>query len=74
VFSLSSQSSSRGHKMPCPKCGKEILRRKMPNNEYVYFESKWAITRIKHHCFYIGQGIPKARDDKTLDLLDPDAD
>lgn len=45
----------------------------MPNKGWGHFEGGEGLSRVKHPCFGVGDGLSKVRDNETLDLF-PDND
>ena len=56
----------------CPKCGARILSVHMPNGGWAHFESGEGLSRVKHPCLHLGEGLGKKRDLETDDLFDDD--
>ncbi|WP_443749345.1 hypothetical protein [Asticcacaulis solisilvae] len=56
----------------CYRCGAKVRSARMPNGGWGHFETAEGLTRVQHACYYIGKGLSKRRDDKTLDLFDQD--
>lgn len=57
------------YRHPCPVCGSEIISVSMRNGGWAHFNGAAGLTRIKHHCLHLGEGLSKQRDDMTLDLF-----
>lgn len=57
----------------CQICGAQILKVPMPNNGWGHFEGGAGLSRVKHPCYDVGDGLSQKRDDETLDLF-PDND
>jgi hypothetical protein len=53
----------------CQKCGAEIISVRMPNKGWGHFEAARGLTRVKHPCMHMGEGLSRARDDMTPDLF-----
>lgn len=58
------------YRHPCPKCRTEIISVRMPNGGWVHFEGQAKLSRIKHPCMHIGEGLGRRTDDLTQDLFD----
>ena len=41
----------------------------MPKGGWVHFEGGKGLTRIKHPCLHLGEGLGKRRDEDTPDLF-----
>jgi len=41
----------------------------MPNGGWAHFEGAKGLTRVKHPCLNIGEGLSKKRDNQTPDLF-----
>jgi hypothetical protein len=59
----------RSYRSPCERCGAQIVHVHMPNGGWGHFEGAKGLTRIKHPCFSVGEGISEVRDERTLDLF-----
>jgi hypothetical protein len=61
----------RGSSFPtvCPTCNASMIVVSMPNGGRVCFEGKAGLTREKHFCMHVGEGINKGPDTRTLDLF-----
>lgn len=46
----------------------------MPNGGFVHFEAARGLSRIKHPCFTIGDGLSNKRPDGMDDLFDGGSD
>lgn len=66
-----SQGSRKGasFKRTCPICGAPILSVGMPRGGWVHFEGGKGLTRIKHPCLHLGEGLSSRRDEVTPDLF-----
>ena len=64
------QRKSKAYRHTCPHCGARIISVKMSKGGWAHFEGTHGLTRIKHPCLHLGEGISKARDDKTGDLFE----
>lgn len=66
-----SQGSRKGasFKRTCPICGAPILSVGMPRGGWVHFEGGKGLTRIKHPCLHLGEGLSSRRDEDTPDLF-----
>jgi hypothetical protein len=56
-------------KRACPICGAPILSVGMPRGGWVHFEGRKGLTRIKHPCLHLGDGLSGRRDENTPDLF-----
>lgn len=65
---LSSDSTS--FKRACPVCGALIVSVGMPKGGWVHFEGGEGLTRIKHPCLHLGEGLSRRRDGTTPDLFE----
>jgi len=67
----SSQGSRKGasFKRTCPICGAPILSVGMPRGGWVHFEGGKGLSRIKHPCLHLGEGLSSRRDAGTPDLF-----
>ncbi len=54
----------------CPKCGARILSVHMPKGGWAHFEGGEGLSRVKHPCLHLGEGLSKKRDLETHDLFD----
>ncbi len=57
-------------KRACPACGALIVSVGMPKGGWVHFEGGEGLTRIKHHCLHLGEGLGRRRDGTTPDLFE----
>lgn len=66
-----SQRCSKGtsFKRACPICGAPILSVGMPKGGWVHFEGRSGLTRVKHSCLHLGEGLSRRRDENTPDLF-----
>lgn len=66
-----SQRRSKGtsFKRACPICGAPILSIGMPRGGWVHFEGGKGLTRVKHPCLHLGEGLSGRRDENTPDLF-----
>lgn len=53
----------------CPRCGAQVLSVNMPNGGWAHFEGAKGLSRVKHPCLHIGEGLSSTRDDRTPDLF-----
>ncbi len=53
----------------CPICGALIVSVGMPKGGWVHFEGGKGLTRIKHPCLHLGEGLSRRRDEDTPDLF-----
>lgn len=67
---LSSERRGERYRQKCSRCGAHIISVHMPNGGWAHFEGAKGLTRIKHPCLHLGEGLGRDRDDKTLDLFD----
>lgn len=64
------EKQHRSFRHQCPVCGAEVITVRMPNGGSAHFEgSKW-LSRIKHSCLHLGEGLSQKRDLQTADLFD----
>ncbi|SDG31619.1 hypothetical protein SAMN04488117_11678 [Celeribacter baekdonensis] len=54
----------------CPICGALIVSVGMPRGGWVHFEGGKGLTRIKHPCLHLGEGLSRRRDEDTPDLFE----
>ena len=54
----------------CPVCGALIVSVGMPKGGWVHFEGGEGLTRIKHPCLHLGEGLSRRRDGITPDLFE----
>lgn len=64
------QRRGRRYGHPCPVCGAKIVSVHMPNGGWAHFESAKGLTRVKHPCLHIGEGLSQRPDRDTLDLFE----
>ena len=66
-----SQRRSKGasFKRACQICGAPILSIGMPRGGWVHFEGGKGLTRVKHPCLHLGEGLSGRRDENTPDLF-----
>lgn len=57
-------------KRACPACGALIVSGGMPKGGWVHFEGGEGLTRIKHPCLHLGEGLSRRRDETTPDLFE----
>ena len=71
-FAFSDRSKKKRGKRSntCPYCKARILSQPMPNGGWGHFEYGTGLSRIKHPCFTIGNGMSKVRPDGMEDLFD----
>lgn len=43
----------------CPICGAPIVSVRMPKGGWVHFEGGQGLTRIKHPCLHLGEGLSR---------------
>jgi hypothetical protein len=53
----------------CPFCNATMIVVSMPNGGRVCFEAQAGLSRVKHFCMHLGEGIGKGPDPRTLDLF-----
>src|SRR6185437_4966390 len=53
----------------CPDCGAAILSIHMPNRGWVHYFAEKGLTKVKHPCLHLGEGMSRARDKLTPDLF-----
>jgi hypothetical protein len=61
--------SGSSFKRACPLCGALIVSVGMPKGGWVHFEGGEGLTRIKHPCLHLGEGLSRRRDATTPDLF-----
>jgi len=54
----------------CPMCNAAILTVPMPNGGWGHFEAGKGLSKVKHPCFTIGNGLSKKKDTNTPDLFE----
>ena len=54
----------------CPHCGAKIISVHMPNGGWPHFEGGPALGKVKHPCLHRGEGLPKTRDEQTLEMFE----
>lgn len=42
----------------------------MPNRGWAHFEGAQGLTRVKHPCLHLGEGLSKKKDEETLELFE----
>ena len=57
-------------KRACPVCGALIVSVGMRKGGWVHFEGGEGLTRIKHPCLHLGEGLSRQRDLATPDLFE----
>jgi len=65
----SSSDKARRRTRPCPQCGAIISTVRMPNRGLVHFETGKGLSRVKHACLHLGEGLSHKRDEYTPDLF-----
>lgn len=60
----------KSYRRLCPRCGAEIASIRMPNGGLVNFEMATGLSRVKHPCLHVGEGLSRRRDDQTMDLFE----
>lgn len=65
------RSKGASFKRACPICGAPILSVGMPRGGWAHFEGRSGLTRVKHPCLHLGEGLSARRDDNTPDLFGP---
>ena len=68
-FRPSKDGKDKAYRHPCPICGAQIITMRMPNGGWAHFEGGKDLSKIKHPCSTIGEGLSKARDSETTDLF-----
>ncbi len=53
----------------CPFCNASMIVVSMPNGGRVCFEAHAGLSRVKHFCMHLGEGLGKGPDTSTLDLF-----
>jgi hypothetical protein len=54
----------------CPICGALIVSVGMPKGGWAHFEGDRGLTRIKHPCLHLGEGMCRRRVEDTPDLFE----
>lgn len=67
---LTRDTPRRSYRHRCPSCKAQILSVHMPNGGWAHFEGRKGMSRIKHPCLHMGEGLSRKRDDQTPDLFD----
>jgi hypothetical protein len=63
-------SRRRGpYRHECPYCGAQIISVNMPRGGWAHFEGARGLTRVKHPCLHLGEGLSRKRDNQTPDLF-----
>lgn len=65
------RSKTSSFRLACPICGAPIVSVGMPKGGWVHFEGVKGLTRIKHPCLHLGEGLSGRRDEATPDLFEP---
>jgi len=65
----SGRNAPRSNTSRCPSCGAEVIVR-AHNGGHLVNEAGPGLQHVRHPCFTIGDGMRKARCEKTGDLLD----
>src|ERR1700733_687024 len=63
------EERKRKYRHTCPGCNTGIVSVRMPNGGWVHYFAEKGLTRVKHPCLHLGEGMSKTRDKLTLDLL-----
>ncbi len=66
---LGTDKKRGSYKHECPRCQALIISVNMPNKGWAHFEGTKGLTRIKHRCFTMGEGLSRKRDEETPDLF-----
>jgi hypothetical protein len=68
---LGDRGSGKGasFRRTCPICGALIVSVDMPKGGWVHFEGGEGLTRIKHPCLHLGEGLSRRRGEGTPDLF-----
>ncbi|MDR9774706.1 hypothetical protein RJJ65_18990 [Rhizobium hidalgonense] len=64
------KSKKHSYRHPCPHCGAQIVSIHMRNGGWAHFEGKQGLSRTKHSCLHLGEGLGRRRDNLTADLFD----
>ena len=64
-----SERLKSSYRHPCPRCGTDIISVRMPNSGWAHFEGRNGLSRVKHPCLHLGEGMGSQGDDKTPDLF-----
>ncbi|MDK1390013.1 hypothetical protein QN224_32355 [Sinorhizobium sp. 8-89] len=64
------KSKKQSYRHPCPHCGAQIVSVHMRNGGWAHFEGKQGLSRTKHSCLHLGDGLGRRRDNLTPDLFD----
>ncbi len=65
----SDEDGKKNARYPCPVCGAALIRVTMPNGGRAHFEGVNGLTRVKHPCLHLGEGLSRKRDKDTPDLF-----
>jgi hypothetical protein len=60
----------RSFRRRCPMCGSDVLSVRMPRGGWGHFNGNEGLSRMKHPCMYLGQGLGRRRGDGMDDLFD----
>ncbi|GKY87393.1 hypothetical protein STA1M1_12620 [Sinisalibacter aestuarii] len=74
VFLQTPGHSKDAYRRRCPVCGAPVINVRMPNGGWAHFEGAKGLSRIKHPCLHIGEGLSRRRDDNTPDLFEQEGD
>lgn len=55
---------------PCPICGAPMLTVRMQRGGFVHFNGTEGLTRTKHFCMHLGEGLGRRRGEDMDDLFD----
>ena len=59
----------RRYRQACPSCSVLIVSIRMPNGGWAHYYAEKGLTRVKHPCLHLGEGMSRARDKLTLELF-----
>jgi hypothetical protein len=63
------EKEKESYRHRCPVCDALILTVRMPNRGWVHYFAKKGLTRVKHPCLHLGEGMSRSRDTVTQDLF-----
>lgn len=69
-YSAGEARKRQNYRHNCPHCGAKIVSIHMSNGGWAHFEGQKGLSRTKHWCLHLGEGMSRRRDKFTLDLFD----
>jgi hypothetical protein len=69
LYSYVANQRHGSYHQECPYCGAKIISVNMPRGGWAHFEGARGLTRVKHPCLHVGEGLSRRRDDQTPDLF-----